>query len=123
MTKAKKKTAEPVAVVQSPPPIPHGIFRNAITESDGVNINVGYLSLYMVMICVLGAIPLLIIITVVQLWISETHTANVQELGVAIGAVCTGFGVALGAVGFFLMGDRKPMPPATTVSMTQTTVP
>jgi hypothetical protein len=121
----KRKTASvPTTLVTSHAPLqPAGIFHNAITEADGVSVNVGYLSLFWVMIGVLGAIPLLILIAIAQLWLSDSHAVNVQELGVAIGAVCTGFGVALGALGLFLMGDRKPMPPATTVSMTQTTVP
>lgn len=104
-------------------PAPHGLFRNAITEADGVSVNVGYLALFWLLIVVLGAIPLMIVLAFLQLIYSDDHRVDVQQLGVAIGAVCTGFGAALGALGLFLMGDRRPQVPSTSVSMTQTTVP
>jgi hypothetical protein len=77
------------------------VFRSAITGSDG-EVDAGYLAMFWLMAVVIGIIP---IIVGVALW----KGSNVQDLGVAVGSICGGFGVAVGAVGAFRMGD-KPHP-------------
>ena len=81
------------------------VFRSAITDKDG-DVDAGYLALYWIMAVVITAIPLMCAGTAIQMWLSPTHTFTVQELGIGIGSVCTGFGVAVGAVGAFRMGDK-----------------
>jgi len=76
-----------------------GIFRSAVTESDGVTINVGYLALFWLMVVVLGVIPVLVVLALLDI--------DVQPIGIAVGAVCGGFATALGSLGFFVWGDRR----------------
>jgi hypothetical protein len=80
------------------------IFQSAITEEDGKTVNAGYLALAVVMLIVLGAVPCTLLLAAVQLKVK--HDVNLQDVGVSIGAICTGFGVVLGALGMFLKGDK-----------------
>lgn len=81
------------------------IFRSAVTGEDGA-VDAGYLSLYCIMAVVITAIPFMCIFTAVAMWLDPEHKFDVQALGIGIGSVCTGFGVAVGAVGAFRLGDK-----------------
>lgn len=83
------------------------IFRSAITEADGQTINVGYLSLFALMTLIVGAIPFMCIMAAWSMYFDSAHTFKVQDLGIGVGAVCTGFAAALGALGVFIIGDRR----------------
>lgn len=82
------------------------IFQSAIRGEDG-EVDAGYLAMYVVTMLVLGAIPAMVIGAALAAVFSSEHHFPVQDLGVGIGAVCTGYGVALGAVGLFRAGDKK----------------
>ncbi len=73
--------------------------RNAITEADGVTLNVGYLALFWLLWVVIGVIPVMVVMAILHI--------DVQPLGIAVGAVCGGFGTALAALGVFIAGDRR----------------
>lgn len=119
MTKPKAPCPPAVAAA----PVPHGIFRNAIMESDMVNVNIGYLALFWL----LGLDVVLSVITVlagfVMQWFHPMHEYPFTGVAAALAAVWGTFSTALAALGLFLVGDRRPMPPSTTVALTQTTVP
>lgn len=89
---------------------PKGIYRNAITEADGVSVNVGYLSLFWL----LGHDILMSVVLVGAGFVAQryhpTHAYPLQEVGIALGAVWGTFSTALGALGVFLVGDRKAVP-------------
>jgi hypothetical protein len=78
-----------------------GVWQQMTTEADNQTKDVGLVSVAWIGVMVLGAIPLLIILTAWQVWIDPAHKFDPQPLGVAIGAICTGFGVALGALGAY----------------------
>lgn len=86
------------------------VFRSAITNDDG-DVDSGYLAMFVLMIMVTGAIPLMCIGAFIAMWLAPDHRFAVQDLGIGIGAVCGGFATAIGAIGVFRMGD-KPTPPA-----------
>ena len=86
------------------------VFRSAIRGNDG-EVDAGYLALFWIMAVVITAIPFMCIFAMVAMWLDPEHKFDVQGLGIGIGSVCTGFGVAVGAVGAFRMGD-KDRPPA-----------
>jgi hypothetical protein len=90
----------------SPAPKP-GLFRSAVTESDGVTVNVGYLALFWLMVAILTAIPMLVVLAVADMMEAPGHPLDLRSLGYAIGAVCAGFATALGALGVFVYGDRR----------------
>ena len=55
------------------------------------------------------------------LWKSKGITATtLLTLGLGIGAVCTGFGVALGALAGYMAATRPPRPSTTTTTMQST---
>jgi hypothetical protein len=87
---------------------PKTIFRNAITEADGVSINVGYLGLFWL----LGLDVLLSIVFVsTGFWMQSydpLHKYPFTEVAAALAALWGTFSTALGALGVFLIGDRRP---------------
>ena len=99
------------------------VFRSAITDSADGSVDAGYLALYWVMCVTVSTIPVLCVLAAIAMWLDPEHKFPVQDLGIGIGAVCTGFGVAVGAVGAFRMGD-KPRQAAvgTTTTMRRETI-
>ena len=82
-------------------------FQSAITEADGKSVNVAYLTMFGLAAMVLGAIPVLTIGSFVEMYLNPQHVFRVEDLGIAIGVLCTGFSTCIGAVGLFLKGDRS----------------
>jgi hypothetical protein len=87
------------------------VFRSAITDDAG-EVDAGYLAMYVITMIVLGAIPAMVVGTLIAMWLSPEHRFEVQGLGVGIGSVCGGYGMALGAVGLFRAGDKDKSPRA-----------
>jgi hypothetical protein len=85
----------------------HGsVFRSAITGDDG-EVDSGYLALFWTMLVTVGAIPLLLIVAAIAIYHApEKASEIIQSTGIAIGAICTGAGVVIGAVGAFRLGDK-----------------
>lgn len=82
------------------------IFRSAIEGDDG-RVDAGYLALFWIMAVVITAIPFMCTFTAIAMAIDPFHKFDVQGLGIGIGSVCGGFGVAVGAVGAFRLGDKR----------------
>lgn len=83
------------------------IFRSAIVGADGM-VDAGYLALYWTMAATVSAIPFLLIVAGVAAHHSPEKAAEIiQSTGIAIGAICTGAGVVIGAVGAFRLGDKR----------------
>jgi len=99
------------------------IFRNAIMESDNVNVNVGYLSLFWIMVVVLTVIPIMVVAAIVQAYYDEHHVFPFLTLGQGAGLITAAFASALTALGVFLWGDRRPLPPPPPGVTTLTTGP
>lgn len=95
------------------------VFRSAITDATDGTVDAGYLSLFWIMAVVITAIPFMFIFTAVAMWLDPKHQFDVQALGIGIGSVCGGFGVAVGAVGAFRLGDKPRAPAAGTVTTTK----
>lgn len=87
---------------------PLGIFRQAISDTDGV-VDVSYLALFMVMAWVLGAITFLCVMSVWVFWRCKVSCAfDMQAFGMSVGAICAGFATALGALaGYELAVGRE----------------
>lgn len=96
------------------------VFRSAITGDDG-RVDAGYLALFWLMAVVITAIPFMCVFTAVAMWIDPASKFDVQGLGIGIGGVCTGFGVAVGAVGAFRLGDKPREPTRSSKTTTETT--
>jgi len=85
------------------------VFQSAITGSDGT-VDAGYLALFWTMAATVSAIPFMLLVGGLATYHQTDKAAEIiQSTGVAIGAICTGAGVVIGAVGAFRMGD-KPRP-------------
>ena len=99
------------------------VFRSAITDPVDGTVDAGYLALFWVMTVTVSTIPVMLGLAAFAMYLDPAHEFPVQDLGIGIGAVCTGFGVACGAVGAFRAGD-KPRPAAvgTTTTMRRETV-
>jgi hypothetical protein len=82
------------------------VFQSAIRGADG-EVDAGYLAMYVVTMIVLGAIPAMVVGEIAATVFSAEHHFNSQGLGIGIGSVCGGYGVALAAVGLFKAGDKK----------------
>jgi hypothetical protein len=82
------------------------VFQSAIRGEDG-EVDTGYLAMYVVTMIVLGAIPAMVAGALLSAALGTEHHFDAQGLGIGIGGVCTGYGVALGAVGLFKAGDKK----------------
>jgi hypothetical protein len=98
------------------------VFRSAITEKDGVSVNVGYLSLFWIMIFVLTVIPFMVAGACIETVYSERHAFPYAELGKGVGFVTAAFAAALGALGGFIWGDSQKDSANTTTTVTATTV-
>ena len=83
----------------------NSIFLSAITDSEG-EVDTGYFAGYVVTALILGAIPLMVVGSIVSMFLSPEHHFPVQDLGVGIGSVCTGYGVSIAGVGVFRKGDK-----------------
>jgi len=81
------------------------VFRSAVTGSDGL-VDAGYLAMFWVMAAVIMLIPFMGTMAAVEMWFDPLHKFDAKGLGIGVGGVCTGFGVAIGAVGVFRAGDR-----------------
>jgi hypothetical protein len=81
------------------------VFRSAITGTDG-EVDAGYLAMFWIMVVVISSIPFMLIVATVRMFLSVGLDFDVQAIGIGIGGVCGGFGVAVGAVGAFRMGDK-----------------
>lgn len=90
------------------------LFRSAITEADGVSVNVGYLSLFWIMIVVLNILPIMVGAACVQMYYDEHHAFPFAELGKGAGMITAAFAAALAALGGFIWGDRSGNPQQTT---------
>ncbi len=78
--------------------VPKSVFRGAITGSDGET-DAGYLALFWLMAVITGTIPILCLTAAVASFrLPEQAAAILQGVGIGIGSVCGGFGVALGAL-------------------------
>jgi len=93
----------------------NSVFRSAITGPDG-EVDAGYLALVWIMVVVITAIPFMCIFSGIAMWLHADHVFEVQALGIGIGSVCGGFGVAVGAVGAFRLGDKPHVGSVTTTS-------
>jgi hypothetical protein len=104
------------------------IFREAVTDSDG-QVDVAYLSLFWVLISVLGSITFACVMTWVSysrcvpaaaqiVGIAPTQTVipavvcifDPQPLGIAIGAICGGFAAAITSLAAYMGLTRPPRP-------------
>lgn len=106
----KKPNPPPLDLQPQPPKI--GVFRSAITEADNRSVNIGYLSLFLIMIVVLGILPTMVCGAIVQAYFDANHVFPFAELGKGAGLVTVAFSTALGALGLFLLGDRRPTTPS-----------
>jgi len=86
-------------------------FRSAIDDGEGA-VDAGYLAIAGAFLIVLGAIPAMCLIAGIVAWCSADHHFDAQQLGIGIGAVCTGFATVCGAVGLFRWGDKERAPSA-----------
>lgn len=84
-----------------------GIFRQAITDTDGL-VDVAYLALFWVMVVVLGAIFFVCAMSLAAfIRCKENCAFDPQPVGIAIGAICSGFATALGALGLYMAATRR----------------
>lgn len=92
-------------------PLHHvSIFRSAITGDDGT-VDAGYLALYWTMAVTVSAVPFLLLVATLAIYHQpELAPETIQSTGIAIGAICSGAGVVIGAVGAFRMGDKPRAP-------------
>jgi hypothetical protein len=82
------------------------VFREAITDTDGI-VDVSYLALFWVLVSVLGAITFVCVMTLVAFLRCSSNCAfDPQPLGIAVGAICTGFATALGALAGYMAATR-----------------
>jgi hypothetical protein len=100
------------------------IFRQAIDDGHG-SVNVGYLALYWT-IAVWSLMSVGILLSGAHAVASAKSTelsSVIQAIGVAEGALASGFALVVGAIGAFLWGDsRTPLhapAPQTTVTVNQ----
>ncbi len=82
------------------------VFRSAIEGRDG-GVDPGYLALFWTMAVTVGVIPIVAFVGVYIACKNPDKAGEIlQQTGVAIGAICTGAGVVIGAVGAFRVGDK-----------------
>ena len=84
-------------------------WREAITDAHG-QVDTGRLALWLIMWIVLGAIPWVLALATVAL-ITGKPLADLWGVGAAVGAICTGFAGALGALGVYVKMDKLPTAP------------
>lgn len=97
------------------------VFHSAITNLDG-SVNVAYLTMYVVVGIMLGAVPLMIGGAYIEMFygipvlnaagavVGFTHTFNGSGLGAGLGFAAGGLATALGAIALFLKADATPAP-------------
>lgn len=83
-------------------------YQSAITEADGVSVNVGYLSLHRLLTLDVCISVTLVAAGFVQQYFAADHHYPFEPVGVALGAAWGTFSTALAALGLFLWGDRRP---------------
>lgn len=83
------------------------LFRNAITEANGTDINVGYLSLFVLLTLDVLATAIFIGAGFIGQRYDAAHRYPFTDLAAALGALWGTFSTALGALGLFLVGDRR----------------
>lgn len=98
------------------------VFRSAIQGEDGT-VDPGYLALFWTMAVTVGTIPVIVAMGAYSVFKDASQAGPwLQNIGVAIGAMCSGCGVVIGAVGAFRMGDKPRVGTTTsTVTAAQTT--
>lgn len=109
----RRKVKPPILEIAPQPPA-IGLFRSAITEPDNRSVNVGYFALFWILIVVLNILPIMAGAAIVQTIYDPKHIFPYAELGKGAGLITVAFSTALGALGLFLVGDRKPVPPEPT---------
>lgn len=93
------------------------LFREAIVDEKG-QVDVVNVALFWLMLTVLGAITFACVMSFFS-WLASCRGAahqcsyDPQSLGIAVGAICTGFSTAVGAVGAYMRliqprGDKWP---------------
>lgn len=103
------------------------VFREAISDGAG-SVDAGYLAMYWALIgWSVGGIFILAV-GMLAVWRAPNDPASfaqvggvIQNIGVALGAISTGFAAVVGAVGLFRAGDKphaNTMTAATTVTTT-----
>lgn len=97
------------------------VFRSSILDADGKTVNVGYLSLYWIMIVVLNVIPLMCGLSVWAVAHGTPVVEVLKALGIGVAAVTGAFATALAALGAFIAGDSRayrtaPLPAQTSVN-------
>jgi hypothetical protein len=99
------------------------VFRSAITDARDGTVDGGYLALFWVMTVTVSTIPVMLGLAAFGMYLNPTQPVPLQDLGIGIGAVCTGFGVACGAVGAFRLGDKpRAAPMGTTTTLQRETI-
>lgn len=78
--------------------------RAALTDADG-EFDVANIGLAVLIVLVLGSIPSLILMVALALY--HERPFDPQPLGIAIGAICTGFATALGAFAAYQAATKK----------------
>jgi hypothetical protein len=108
-----------------------GIFREAVTDSDGL-VDVAYLALFWVMSAVLSSILFICVMSAISyarctpmaaqvFGVAPTQTIipavtcsfDPQPVGIAVGAICGGFATALIALATYMGLTRRPVPSTT----------
>lgn len=95
------------------------VFREAISDGAG-SVDAGYLAMYWALIGWSVSGLFILMAGMLAIWRSPNDAASfaqvgavIQNIGIAIGAISTGFAAVVGAVGLFRAGDK---PHATTIS-------
>ena len=102
--------------------------RESITDDRGIA-DVAYVSLFGVMVAVLGSILFMCLFSGIAYWrcVEVLTTApqvlcrfDPQPLGIAVGAVCGGFATALGGLAAYMAATRRIRGTTTTATATAT---
>lgn len=115
MTKRKAKQPAKVDIAKGAdahevpyvPPAPQpveqsaGVLKQITTEADNQTHDFGLVSMVGIALMVLGAIPWILIQSAVAQAYAKDHAFDAGPIGIAIGAICGGFGVALAALGTY----------------------
>lgn len=82
------------------------VFVSAVTDDTG-RVDAGYLALFWTMVTTVNAIPIVLAIGGAAIFLRNAPAGEtIQSMGISIGAICTGAGVVIGAVGAFRVGDK-----------------
>jgi hypothetical protein len=86
-----------------------GSWLHRLVSDDHGEPDIGRLAVLVLIGMVVGSVAAIIVMDAYAL-----HTGRKFDptpIGVAVGAICGGFSTALGALGLYLIGDKKPTPP------------